>query len=42
VIAVMLSANSAFTNWAYGVFMAVTMNNAVVWDVTPCSVVEIC
>ena len=42
VIAVMLSASSVYTNWAYSVFMAVAVNNAVVWDVTPCSVIELC
>ena len=42
VIAVMLSASSVYTNWASSVFMAVAVNNAVVWDVTPCSVIELC
>lgn len=34
VIAGMLSVSSVYTNWAYSVFMAVAVNNAVVWDVT--------
>jgi hypothetical protein len=36
-----LSADSVFTNWVYDVFMAVAVNNTVVWDATPCSLVEI-